>query len=156
MSRGQYIDYVLQGSNFDNKMANQPSYATKTFGGALTVNPYIRFKYDKISVDDFTPTGGNVLRTDDENTFSAKIGVNLFTNYGLYGGLAYSRGLSGSLDTYINGVAMPSDDNDTNVIYLNLGYKGNVNENTLFDVNFEKTFCDYDGWTMEGRVDFLL
>ena len=40
--------------------------------------------------------------------------------------------------------------------YLNLGYHGYVNNYTQVNVNLEKTFGDYDGWTAEGRIDFLL
>ena len=161
---GQYFDYMLSGGTFDNKYANQ-QWGTSDFGAALgygvkiqsndrtTVNPYIRFKYDKISTDDVT-FGGNLVKTDDTNAFSAKIGVNLLDSSGYYGGLAYSRGFSGSFDSYVNGVGMPSNDFDTNVIYFNLGYRGNINDNTMFNVNLEKTFIDYDGWSATGRLEF--
>lgn len=163
-ANNQYIDYMLEGGKFDNK-ANGSTWGTSNFGGSLgygikiaqndnlTINPYIRFKYDRISTDSYT-VGGNVMKSDDTNAFSGKIGVNLLTNYGLYGGLAYSRGFSGSYDAYINGIAMPSDDFDSNVIYLNLGYRGTLNDNTLYNVNLEKTFVDYDGWSALGRLDF--
>lgn len=164
-ANNQYIDYMLEGGQFDNK-ANGKTWGTSNFGGALgygikiaqndnlTINPYIRFKYDRISTDDYTTAPGNLVKSDDTNAFSGKLGVNFLTNYGLYGGLAYSRGFSGSYDAYINGIAMPSDDFDSNVIYLNLGYRGTLNDNTLYNVNLEKTFVDYDGWSALGRLDF--
>lgn len=166
---GRYLDYMLQGGKFDNKIEGHDTWGTKSFGGVigygwkyrtqskqheLTWNPYVRFKYDHIKMDDRT-FAGNKVTTDDENALSMKLGLDVSTDFGLYGGIAYSRGLSGSLSSYVNSFAMPSSDFDDNVIYLNLGYKGYVNENTMFNLNFEKTFCDYDGWTAEARVDFL-
>ena len=160
---------MLQGGKFDNKIEGHDTWGTKSFGGVigygwkyrtqskqheLTWNPYVRFKYDHIKMDDRT-FAGNKVTTDDENALSMKLGLDVSTDFGLYGGIAYSRGLSGSLSSYVNSFAMPSSDFDDNVIYLNLGYKGYVNENTMFNLNFEKTFCDYDGWTAEARVDFL-
>ena len=84
-----------------------------------------------------------------------KLGLNLKAASGLYGGLAYSRGLSGDYKAFVNGVAMPSSDNKANVVYLNLGYRGNVGPNTILDLSAEKTFVDYVGWNVAGRVNFL-
>ena len=167
---GQYLDYMLQGGPFDNKIQGQEMWGTKSYGGSLgygwkyrtqskrhefTWNPYVSLKYDHIATDART-IAGNEIATDDANNLSMKLGLNVTTDFGLYAGLAYSRGLAGSLASYVNSFAMPEDDFDDSVFYVNLGYKGNVNENTLFNVNLEKTFGDYDGWAMEGRVDFLL
>lgn len=120
----------------------------------LTLNPYVRFKFDHIKTDDRS-FNYNAIVTDDENALSVKLGLDVYTSYGLYGGLAYSRGLAGSLSTYVNSFAMPEQDFDDNVVYLNLGYKGNLSERTLFNLKLEKTFCDYNSWSAEGRIDFL-
>lgn len=164
LGNGQYLDYQLGGSTFDNKYRGK-KWSTNTHGvmfgyglktkssDQLTVNPYIRFKYDHINVADAT-FAGNTVTSDSSNAWSAKLGVNFQYTNGLYGGLAYSRGLSGSYDSYVNGIAMPTSDFNANVFYLNLGYRGWISPTTEFNVNAEKTFCDYDGWSALGRFDF--
>ena len=163
LGNGQYLDYQLGGSTFDNKYRGK-KWSTNTHGvmfgyglktkssDQLTVNPYIRFKYDHISVGD--AEFANKVTSDAVNAWSTKLGVNFQYTSGLYAGLAYSRGLSGSYDTYVNGVAMPTSDFDASVFYLNLGYRGLISPTTEFNVNAEKTFCDYDGWSALGRFDF--
>ena len=164
MSKGQYLDYMLHRNKFDNRTMGQ-TYGTTDLGAmlrygvkiaqpnGLTLDPYIQLAYDKISVDSYQ-AGENTISSDDSNNFSTKIGLNLITTGGLYGGLAYSRGLSGSYSAYVNGIAMPSQDNDTNVIYLNLGYRANIARDIFLDLSLEKTFCDYDGWNAAGKVNF--
>ena len=163
---GSYIDYMLSAGHFKNKMSGYDMWGTRSLGGTLgygrkirtsdtlTLNPYVRFKFDHIKTDDRS-FNYNAIVTDDENALSVKLGLDVYTSYGLYGGLAYSRGLAGSLSTYVNSFAMPEQDFDDNVVYLNLGYKGNLSERTLFNLKLEKTFCDYNSWSAEGRIDFL-
>lgn len=165
MSGGQYIDYVVRTGKFDSKYSGQ-SWTTKDTGvtlgyGAklkaserLTYNPYLQLSYDKISVDSYL-AGLNTVSSDDSNNWSAKIGINLLDDSGLYGGVAYSRGLSGSYTSYINGIAMPTMDNDANIVYLTLGYRANVGANVFLDLSAEKTFVDYDGWNASGKVNFF-
>ena len=165
LPRGHYLDYIVQAGTFDSK-TNGQSWSTNTVGTALTygtkyqtasnltVNPYLRFKYDRVLTDDVTYTSGSRIHVDDQNVFSAKAGVNLLNAKGLYGGLAYSRGLSGSYDAAVNGITLPSSDFDTNVIYLSLGYRGNVSTNTVLDLNVEKLCLDYNGWHAAGHIEF--
>ena len=162
---GRYLDYIVHGGKFENRIDGFDRWDTKSYGGVLTygrqirtsdkltLDPYLRFKYDHIKIDDKT-IAGNKITTDDENALSLKLGLNAFTNTGLYGGVAYSRGLSGDLTSYVNTIAMPSSDFDDNVYYLNIGYKGNLSKNVLFNVNYERMFGDYRGWTAEARLDF--
>ena len=119
-------------------------------GDRLTWNPYVQLAYDRISVDSYTTRSGNVIKSDDSSNWTAKLGVNLIDASGLYGGVAYSRGLSGSYNAYINGVA----NNDANVLYLSLGYRANMAKNAVLDLSMEKTFMDYKGWTATGKVNF--
>ena len=98
--------------------------------------------------------GGNKVNSDDSNNWTAKLGINLMDASGFYGGLAYSRGLSGSYNAYINGVPMPTQDNKANVIYLSLGYRAAMSKTVFLDVSAEKTFADYKGWTATGKVNF--
>lgn len=123
-------------------------------GDRLTWNPYVQLAYDRISVDSYTTRSGNVIKSDDSNNWTAKLGVNLIDASGLYGGVAYSRGLSGSYNAYINGVAMPTNDYNANVLYLSLGYRASMAKNAVLDLSMEKTFMDYKGWTAAGKVNF--
>lgn len=160
----QYIDYMIHTGKFDSKY-NGVTWGTKDAGamigyGAkiaqndrLTWNPYIQLAYDKVSVDGYM-AGPNYIASDDSNNWTAKLGINLLDVSGFYGGLAYSRGLSGSYNAYINGVPMPSQDNNANVLYMSLGYRANMSRNVFLDLSMEKTFADYNGWTAAGKVNF--
>lgn len=160
----QYIDYMIHTGKFDSKY-NGVTWGTKDTGamigyGAkiaqndrLTWNPYIQLAYDKVSVDSYM-AGPNYIASDDSNNWTAKLGINLLDVSGFYGGLAYSRGLSGSYNAYINGVPMPSQDNNANVLYMSLGYRANMSRNVFLDLSMEKTFADYNGWTATGKVNF--
>ncbi len=160
----QYIDYMIHTGKFDSKY-NGETWGTKDTGamigyGAkiaqndrLTWNPYIQLAYDKVSVDGYM-AGPNYIASDDSNNWTAKLGINLLDVSGFYGGLAYSRGLSGSYNAYINGVPMPSQDNNANVLYMSLGYRANMSRNVFLDLSMEKTFADYNGWTAAGKVNF--
>ena len=160
----QYIDYMIHTGKFDSKY-NGATWGTKDTGAMvgygvkiaqndrLTWNPYIQLAYDKVSVDSYM-AGANYIASDDSNNWTAKLGINLLDVSGFYGGLAYSRGLSGSYNAYINGVPMPSQDNNANVLYMSLGYRANMSRNVFLDLNMEKTFADYDGWTAAGKVNF--
>lgn len=160
----QYIDYMIHTGKFDSKY-NGVTWGTKDTGamigyGAkiaqndrLTWNPYIQLAYDKVSVDSYM-AGANYIASDDSNNWTAKLGINLLDISGFYGGLAYSRGLSGSYNAYINGVPMPSQDNNANVLYMSLGYRANMSRNVFLDLSMEKTFADYNGWTAAGKVNF--
>lgn len=160
----QYIDYMIHTGKFDSKY-NGVTWGTKDTGamigyGAkiaqndrLTWNPYIQLAYDKVSVDGYM-AGANYIASDDSNNWTAKLGINLLDVSGFYGGLAYSRGLSGSYNAYINGVPMPSQDNNANVLYMSLGYRVNMSRNVFLDLSMEKTFADYNGWTAAGKLNF--
>ena len=160
----QYIDYMIHTGKFDSKYKGV-TWGTKDTGamigyGAkiaqndrLTWNPYIQLAYDKVSVDGYM-AGPNYIASDDSNNWTAKLGINLLDVSGFYGGLAYSRGLSGSYNAYINGVPMPSQDNNANVLYMSLGYRANMSRNVFLDLSMEKTFADYNGWTAAGKVNF--
>lgn len=160
----QYIDYMIHTGKFDSKYKGV-TWGTKDTGamigyGAkiaqndrLTWNPYIQLAYDKVSVDGYM-AGPNYIASDDSNNWTAKLGINLLDVSGFYGGLAYSHGLSGSYNAYINGVPMPSQDNNANVLYMSLGYRANMSRNVFLDLSMEKTFADYNGWTAAGKVNF--
>lgn len=160
----QYIDYMIHTGKFDSKLSDV-KYGTKDTGAMvgyglkiaqtdnLTLNPYVQLSYDKVSVDDYI-IGGNTVNSDSSNNWTAKLGLNLIDASGFYGGLAYSRGLSGSYNAYLNGVPMPTQDNNANVIYLSMGYRAMMSKNALLDLSMEKTFADYRGWTAAGKINF--
>lgn len=160
----QYIDYMIHTGKFDSKYNGEKwgttdtglmvGYGVKiTQDDSLTWNPYIQLAYDKVSVDSYM-AGPNYIASDDSNNWTAKLGINLLDVSGFYGGLAYSRGLSGSYNAYINGVPMPTQDNNANVLYMSLGYRANMSRNVFLDLSMEKTFADYNGWTAAGKVNF--
>lgn len=160
----QYIDYMIHTGKFDSKMSDV-KYGTKDTGlmvgyglklaqtENLTLNPYVQLAYDKVDVDSYT-IAGNTVNSDASNNWTAKLGLNLVDASGFYGGLAYSRGLSGSYNAYLNGVPMPTQDNNANVIYLSMGYRAMMSKNALLDLSMEKTFADYKGWTAAGKINF--
>ena len=160
----QYIDYLVHTDRFDSKFGST-SYGTKDMGimigygvklaqtDRLTLNPYVQLAYDKISVDSYY-AGPNFIKSDDSHNWTAKLGLNLIDASGLYGGIAYSRGLAGSYNAYINGVPMPGNDNNANVLYFNLGYRADMAKNMVLDLSMEKTLLDYKGWTATGRVNY--
>ena len=160
----QYFDYMVHTGKFDNKLYDE-SWGTKDTGAMLgygvkiaandrlTWNPYVQLACDKISVDSYM-AGQNNISSDDSDNWTAKLGINLLDASGLYGGLAYSRGLSGSYNAYINGVPMPTQDNNANVLYLSLGYRANLDKNVFLDLSMEKTFADYKGWSAAGKINF--
>ena len=162
----QYIDALLQAGTMDNKYAGT-TWNTRSLGAMvgygvniassekLTLNPYVRLSYNRITTDDATFSSGNTVSADKQGNLAMKLGLNLKAASGLYGGFAYSRGLSGDYQATVNGVAMPSSKNKANVVYLNLGYRGNVGPNTTLEFGAEKTFVDYVGWNVSGRVNFL-
>lgn len=160
----QYIDYLVHTDRFDSKFGST-SYGTDDMGimigygvklaqtDRLTLNPYVQLAYDKISVDSYY-AGPNFIKSDDSHNWTAKLGLNLIDASGLYGGIAYSRGLAGSYNAYINGVPMPGNDNNANVLYFNLGYRADMAKNMVLDLSMEKTLLDYKGWTATGRVNY--
>ena len=160
----QYIDYMIHTGKFDSKLSDV-KYGTKDTGlmvgyglklaqtDRLTLNPYVQLAYDKVDVDSYT-IAGNTVNSDASNNWTAKLGLNLVDASGFYGGLAYSRGLSGSYNAYLNGVPMPTQDNNANVIYLSMGYRAMMSKNALLDLSMEKTFADYKGWTAAGKINF--
>lgn len=166
----QYIDYMIHTGKFDSKLFGV-KYGTNDTGVMvgyglklaqtenLTLNPYVQLAYDKVDVDSYTiPIQGtgtsNTVNSDASNNWTAKLGLNLIDASGFYGGLAYSRGLSGSYNAYLNGVPMPTQDNNANVIYLSMGYRAMMSKNALLDLSMEKTFADYKGWTAAGKINF--
>lgn len=160
----QYIDYMIHTGKFDSKLSDV-KYGTNDTGVMvgyglklaqtenLTLNPYVQLAYDKVDVDSYT-IAGNTVNSDKSNNWTAKLGLNLIDASGFYGGLAYSRGLSGSYNAYLNGVPMPTQDNNANVIYLSMGYRAMMSKNALLDLSMEKTFADYKGWTAAGKINF--
>ena len=155
---------MIHTGKFDSKMSDV-KYGTKDSGlmvgyglklaqtENLTLNPYVQLAYDKVDVDSYT-IAGNTVNSDASNNWTAKLGLNLVDASGFYGGLAYSRGLSGSYNAYLNGVPMPTQDNNANVIYLSMGYRAMMSKNALLDLSMEKTFADYKGWTAAGKINF--
>lgn len=160
----QYIDYMVHTGKFDSKYAGEKWGTTDTglmvgYGAKiaendrLTWNPYVQLAYDKVDVDSYM-AGLNRISSDSSDNWTAKLGINLMDASGFYGGMAYSRGLSGSYNAYINGVPMPTQDNNANVLYLSLGYRANMTKNVFLDLSMEKTFADYKGWSAAGKINF--
>lgn len=166
MKNGQYLDWMVHSGSFRNELNGQ-KWSTRDYGATLgygakihaneklIVNPYIDFSYDNINTADVNFGGNNIIHSDTQNNFSTRIGVDFQYKSGFYGGIAYGRGLSGSYKASLNGIGMPSVDNDLNAIYLSAGYRSYVGPRTFLDMSAEKSFLDIDGWTASARVNFL-
>ena len=71
----------------------------------------------------------------------------------MFGGIAYSRSHGNPFDSSINDIALPSLDNDEQILYLKLGYRGKLNQHTNFDIMGEQYLLDYNGWSMNGKLE---
>lgn len=170
LNQGQYLDYIARFGTLKNKL-DTSKWTSKDLGLTLEygkkietrpdffLTPYIQFNYDHYTVDDVTFTSGNTVKADNSNNLDVKLGLNLekYLNKGdsVYGGVAYSRGLSGKYQSYLNDVTLPSADNKANIVYLDAGYKHYMTSSSYFNINVRKTLCDYNGWTVEGRLNFM-
>lgn len=164
MNNGHYVDYLVHYSKFDNDFKDKGiKWGTTSIGAMFlagwkkqvphgTINPYVSLTANKIANDDMRWCG-NVLATKDQNNMGVKVGVDYSYNGGAFGGIAYSRGLSGHLASTVNDIALPSLKNDEQILYLKLGYRGKLNQHTNFDIMGEQYLLDYDGWSMNGKVE---
>lgn len=127
LPKGHYIDYLLHYSKFDNDFADKGiQWKTQSIGAMILMgwkktldhgylNPYVSLSTQKISNDDMRWCG-NVLATKDQTNTGVKIGVDYSYNGGAFGGIAYSRGLSGHLAAAVNDIALPSLKNDEQIL----------------------------------------
>lgn len=164
LPKGHYVDYLVHYSKFDNDFADKGiQWKTQSIGAMILMgwkktldhgylNPYVSFSTQKIANDDMRWCG-NVLATKDQTNTGIKVGVDYSYNGGAFGGIAYSRGLSGHLAAAVNDIALPSLKNDEQILYLKLGYRGKLNQHTNFDLTGEQYLLDYDGWSMNGKVE---
>lgn len=164
LPKGHYVDYLVHYSKFDNDFADKGiQWKTQSIGAMILMgwkktldhgylNPYVSFSTQKIANDDMRWCG-NVLATKDQTNTGIKVGVDYSYNGGAFGGIAYSRGLSGHLAAAVTDIALPSLKNDEQILYLKLGYRGKLNQHTNFDLTGEQYLLDYDGWSMNGKVE---
>jgi outer membrane autotransporter protein len=166
LPHGQYIDGMIHAGQFSSKYLGQ-SWTTKNVGAtaaygvklqneSVMYNPYVQLRVDHVMTDDVA-WAGNTVDSMSQNVFNTKLGVDVYglNGQGLYGGIAYGHNFTGNYDATVNGFAMPTDSNRANIIYMKLGYRANIAKNTLFDLEAEKTFVDYDGWHATGRFNFF-
>lgn len=161
---GHYVDYLVYGSKFDSDFKEKNiKWGTRSLGAMFllgwkktiphgTVNPYIAFSANKTQNEDMIWCG-NVLATRDQNKFGVKVGVDYAYKGGMFGGIAYSRSHGNPFDSSINDIALPSLDNDEQILYLKLGYRGKLNQHTNFDIMGEQYLLDYNGWSMNGKLE---
>lgn len=166
LPHGQYIDGMIHAGQFSSKYLGQ-SWTTKNVGAtaaygvklqneSVMYNPYVQLRVDHVMTDDVA-WAGNTVGSMSQNVFNTKLGVDVYglNGQGVYGGIAYGHNFTGNYDATVNGFAMPTDNNRANIIYMKLGYRANIAKNTLFDLEAEKTFVDYDGWHATGRFNFF-
>ena len=111
----------------------------------------------------FTKFGRAVYAVGGSESSAALMGLPVFrTKVMVYtisgfcsalGGIAYSRGLSGELQSTLNGFALPTLDYDTQVLYLKLGYRGKLSQHLAFDLLAQEYLLDYKGWTVNGKLE---
>ena len=129
------------------------------YGKDLFFTPYVRLDYDRVRTDAVTYASGNQVAADTANNVTGKLGFTLEKTFAagnsLYFGSAYSHGLSGSSTTYFNQTALPAVDNDAKVVYVNIGTKQMLGDASYLDINYEKTFLDYDGWSLQAKYNLM-
>jgi len=170
LDKGQYLNYITRYALTKNKL-NDSNWDTTDYGvtveygkkiqksKSIFLMPYIQFDYDYMNTDSVTYASGTTIDVKDTNNFNAKIGLNLekidSKGNSFYGGAAYGRGLAGSYISYMNNIALPTVANNASVVYLNLGMKRMLNETSYVDLNYEKTLCDYNGWSVQGKFNLM-
>lgn len=159
---GSYIDYLVHYGKFDNRYQDV-RFGTHAISAMLlggwtkelrhgTVNPYLALTARKISLGDYS-WGGHAIQSDDQKQYAARIGVDYAYKGGAFGGIAYSRGLSGDLTAAYDGFALPALDYDTQVLYLKLGYRGKLSQRLNFDLLAQEYLLDYKGWSVNGKLE---
>lgn len=168
LPQGQYFNLVgkygkmtnkFRTAEWDNKGYNVAlEYGQKVQQPAgFTITPYVQLVYDHAS--DSTVSGVYVpMALDSSDAWSAKIGAK-FENEdahgnNIYGGIAYSKGIGGSYSSMVNDIRLPDVDNDLGVIFVNLGVQHKLSDSSYFDLRVEKEMLDYDGWNVQGVVNF--
>lgn len=170
LHRGQYLNYLARFGVMSNKMEDSTwdtsdmglsfEYGKKMqYGKDLFFTPYVRLDYDRVRTDAVTYASGNQVAADTANNVTGKLGFTLEKTFAagnsLYFGSAYSHGLSGSSTTYFNQTALPAVDNDAKVVYVNIGTKQMLGDASYLDINYEKTFLDYDGWSLQAKYNLM-
>lgn len=168
LPQGQYLNFIGQYGKMTNQYRtaewdNKGYTLALEYGqkiqqpAGFTITPYVQLVYDHAS--DSTVSGVYVpMAIDSSNAWNAKIGAKFEDNDGhgnnVYGGIAYSKGIGGSYATMLNGIRLPEVDNDLGVIFINLGVQHRMSESSYFDLSVEKEMLDYDGWNVQGVVNF--
>ena len=170
LHHGQYLNYLARFGVMSNKMEDSTwdtsdmglsfEYGKKMqYGKDLFFTPYVRLDYDRVRTDAVTYASGNQVAADTANNVTGKLGFTLEKTFAagnsLYFGSAYSHGLSGSSTTYFNQTALPAVDNDAKVVYVNIGTKQMLGDASYLDINYEKTFLDYDGWSLQAKYNLM-
>jgi len=160
--RGRYVDYLVHYGRFDNKYQDAQfstcAVSAMLLGGWTkklphgTVNPYVAVTGSKITTGDYN-WSGNTIKTQPQKNYAVKVGLDYAYNGGVFGGIAYSRGLSGEIQSTLNGFALPTLDYDTQVLYLKLGYRGKLSQHLAFDLLAQEYLLDYKGWTVNGKLE---
>lgn len=125
----------------------------------LLLEPYIQLNYNHLSSASFVTSLGTSVSMDSSSLFDGKIGLRLIQqetnnpNNTVYGGIAYTRGLSGDFSMKANqGTNLINEDNDANAFELAIGMTRQISGCSTVNLNAKKEFGDYDGWSLEGMI----
>ena len=163
LPHGAYLDYILRYTEYQNEFLGQ-KFKLKDTGATIgyglerklrkaTVNPYVKLVYDTIDMGDAT-LGANTVTSDTADNWSAKVGVDVHSAQGLTAGLAYRRGLSGGYTTLVDGIAVPKADYHAGVLSAHLDFDQPLSNRADLNLNFEKSYLDYNGWHVQGKFSY--
>ena len=151
----QTTDWKDKGYGLSMEFGNRSMQAN-----GLMLEPYIQLNYNHYSAVDFT-VGADTVGLDSSAMLDGKLGLRLIKQAGdnpnntIFGGIAYTRGLSGdfSLKDRTNGENLGGVDHDANSLELSVGINRQLSQSSTLNLNAKKEFGDYKGWSVEGMVN---
>lgn len=168
LPEGQYVNILGRYGKMTNKYRTM-DWDTDSYGltleygqklqhaGGFTVTPYVQMSYGHMS-SDTAMVGVNRLSMDDAKNLTTKIGAKFEEKdddgNSVYGGLSYLWGMSGDYKMYMNGISLPKVENDLGVLTVNIGIKRRMGDTSYFNLALEKEMMDYDGWNVQGGLNF--
>lgn len=168
-SDGRFLQGLVHYGQMDNKIIGS-SWKTKDYGVSLTygqqhaltdsstLTPYIGVDYDHLTSDAVTYMSENRVKVDAENRLDVLAGITYERKVNakntFRGDINYRKNISGTTRGVYNDIVLPESDDHSGVIDLSLGWNQSLNNRTQLDVDFGKTFGDYEGWHVQGKVSY--
>lgn len=168
LGKGAYLNYLGHAGTIRNELDHH-SWNTHNWGISLEygkkmqqgfnlyATPYIQLSYDHIKSDapDF---GGNKINSGASNNINAKLGVDFSRkddkDNSYYTGIAYGKTFSHAPNTLVNGIPVPSTSQNSNTFYLSFGTDQKISENSTVSLDYEKTYGNTNGWSVQGKINW--